>query len=329
MPHPQVLRDMALFVEVAKRKSFSQAAAALGMPISSLSRRITLFESAVGLRLLDRTTRKLVLTSYGEAYLNQATRLVEEAQRTFDDMVSQAKGPSGFLKIAVPPDFWVLRHLSGVISEFSRDHEHVQIHVDLRPAPVDLASDSYDLAIAIEEPRETSLIVRKVGELENGLFASRSYLLAHGRPQHPKELSQHRFVLPSQGASANWSLTRGSETVAVTVGGPVSCNSLSLARRFVVSGQGITSANLINVERDLVTGKLERVLPEWRLPPTPVYIVTTSRLLPAKARSFIDFATKRLNAILTTAARGMPIPESSDIDPSRDYSTAPVFALRS
>jgi DNA-binding transcriptional LysR family regulator len=329
MPHPQVLRDMALFVEVAKRKSFSQAAAALGMPISSLSRRITLFESAVGLRLLDRTTRKLVLTSYGEAYLNQATRLVEEAQRTFDDMVSQAKGPSGFLKIAVPPDFWVLRHLSGVISEFSRDHEHVQLHVDLRPAPVDLAGDNYDLAIAIEEPRETSLIVRKVGELENGLFASRSYLLAHGRPQHPRDLGEHRIVLPSQGSSANWNLIRGSESVAVTVSGPVSCNSLSLARRFVVSGQGITPANLINVERDLASGKLERVLPEWRLPPTPVYIVTTSRLLPAKARSFIDFATKRLQAILAAVARGTPVPESMDIDPPRDYASAPVFALRS
>ncbi|GEO99692.1 LysR family transcriptional regulator [Methylobacterium haplocladii] len=279
--------------------------------------------------MLDRTTRKLVLTSYGEAYLSQATRLVEEAQRTFDDMVSQAKGPSGFLKIAVPPDFWVLRHLSGVISEFSRDHEHVQIHVDLRPAPVDLAADNYDLAIAIEEPRETSLIVRKVGELENGLFASRSYLLAHGRPQHPRDLSQHRIVLPSQGASSNWTLTRGTETASVTVGGPVSCNSLSLARRFVVSGQGITPANLINVERDVLSGKLERVLPEWRLPPTPVYIVTTSRLLPAKARSFIDFATKRINAILTAVARGTPVPETIDIDPSRDYSPAPVFALRS
>lgn len=330
MPHPQVLRDMALFVEVAKRKSFSQAAAALGMPISSLSRRITLFESAVGLRLLDRTTRKLVLTSYGEAYLGQATRLVEEAQRTFDDMVSQAKGPSGFLKIAVPPDFWVLRHLSGVISEFSRDHEHVHIHADLRPAPVDLAGDNYDLAIAIDEPKETSLIVRKVGELENGIYASLPYLLGHGRPQHPRDLERHRIILPSHGsASANWSLTRGDETVAVSVGGPVSCNSLSLARRFAVAGQGITAANLINVDRDVQNGRLERVLPEWRLPSTPVYIVTTSRLLPAKARSFIDFATKRLNAILSAAARGTSIPEPSVIDQPRDYSAAPIFALRS
>lgn len=305
MPHPQVLRDMALFVEVAKRKSFSQAATALGMPISSLSRRITLFEAAVGLRLLDRTTRKLVLTSYGEAYLAQATRLVEEAQRTFDDMVAEAKGPTGFLKIAAPPDFWVLRHLSEVVTDFSRVHEHIHVHVDLRPAPVDLASDSYDLAIAIEEPRETSLIVRRVAEVENGLFAAPSYLNDAGRPQQPSDLSGHPVIVPALATEAAWTLSRGSDVETVKVGGPISCNSLSLARRFAMAGQGIAAANVISVDRDVLSGRLERVLPDWRLPSTSVYIVTTSRLLPAKSRSFIDFAMKRLQLLLAAAANGM------------------------
>lgn len=317
---------MALFVEVAKRKSFSQAAVALGMPISSLSRRITLFEAAVGLRLLDRTTRKLVLTSYGEAYLSQASRLVEEAQRTFDDMIAQARGPSGFLKISAPPDFWVLRHLSGVISEFSQNHEHIHIHVDLKPAPVDLAGDSYDLAIAIEEPRETSLILRKIADVENGLYASRPYLLAHGRPDHPSDLARHQIVLPVQGTSAAWQMTRGEESASVTVAGPISCNSLSLARRLAIAGRGITTSNMINVDRDLLNGRLERVLPDWCLPPTPIYIVTTSRLLPAKSRSFIDFATKRLNAVLTAAkTAGVAV----DAEESRNASSAPIYLLRS
>lgn len=303
MPHPQLLRDMALFVEVARRKSFSQAAAALGMPISSLSRRITLFESAVGLRLLDRTTRKLALTSYGEAYLAQVSRLVDEAQRTFDDMMAVAKGPSGFLKIAAPPDFWVLRHLSGVITEFSAQHEHIHVHVDLKPAPIDLVGDNYDLAVAIEEPRETSLIVRKVAEVENGLFGAPAYFDERGEPATPLDLESHQVIVPSQGTSATWSLSRAGETVAITVGGPISCNSPSLARRFAVAGQGITTANVINVDSDVSNGRLRRVLPDWTLPATPVYFVTTSRLLPAKSRSFIDFATKRLAAVLATASR--------------------------
>ena len=327
MPHPQVLRDMALFVEVAKRKSFSQAAAALGMPISSLSRRITLFESAIGLRLLDRTTRKLVLTAVGEAYLAQATRLVEEAQRAFDDMVAQAKGPSGFLKVAVPPDFWVLRHLSGVITDFAKENELVQVHVDLRPPPVDLAGQAFDLAIATEEPRETSLIVRKVGDLENALYASRSYLAANGRPEHPNDLAQHRVLLPTQGSTANWVLYRKGDRATVTVGGPISCNSLSMARRFALIGEGITLSNVISVDQDVASGRLERVLPDWWLPSTPVYIVTTSRLLPAKSRSFIEFAQRRLGAILANAGKASHAMIAAP-DVSQDEPPKPIYAFR-
>ncbi|AWN43001.1 LysR family transcriptional regulator [Methylobacterium durans] len=312
MPQPQVLRDMALFVEVAKRKSFSQAAAALDMPISSVSRRITQFETAVGLRLLDRTTRKLALTPYGEAYLAQATRIVEEAQRTFDDMIAQAKGPTGFLKVAAPPDFWVLRHLSDIVCAFSEDHEHIHVHLDLRSSQVDLVREDYDLAIAMEEPRQSSLIVRRVVEVESALFASPAYLRARGRPKHPQDLAEHDVVLSVPGASDTWQFTRGDEIVSAPVSGRISCNNLSLARRLAVTGRGIAASNLVNVARDLDSGRLDRILPDWRLPPTSIYIVTTSRLLPAKTRRFIDFVSKRLAGVFSGASRGaerLPLPE--------------------
>ena len=304
MPNSQVLRDMALFVEVAKRKSFSQAAVALGMPISSLSRRIASFEQSVGLRLLDRNTRKLILTSYGEAYLAQATRLVDEAQQALDNLVAEARGPSGLLKIAAPPDFWVLHHLSRIVTDFSSVYENISVHVDLKPTPVDLVSDSYDLAIAIKEPRETSLIVRKVAEVENGLFAAPSYLSAEGSLRTPECLSVHHAIVSDGGAGTTWSFTRGSEIASVAVSGPISCNSPSLARRFALAGQGIFNAHHLSVERDVTNGRLVQVLPEWDLAPTPVYIVTTSRLLPAKARSFIDYAMKQLPALMVTSHRG-------------------------
>jgi DNA-binding transcriptional LysR family regulator len=298
MPNAQMLRDMALFVEVAKQKSFSKAAVTLGMPISSLSRRISSFEQSVGLRLLDRTTRRLVLTSYGEAYLAQATRLVEEAQQAFDNLVAEAKGPSGFLKVAAPPDFWVLHHLSRIVTEFSKLHEHIHVHVDLKPSAVDLVGDNYDLAVTIEEPRETSLIMRKVAEVGNGLFASPAYLKDRGQPGEPQDLSDHSAIVHTQGAGTTWSLSRDDEIVPVPVNGPLSCNSPSLARKFAVAGQGIFSAHRLSVERDLASGRLKQVLPEWDLPPTPIYIVTTSRLLPAKTRSFVDFAMKQLPVML-------------------------------
>ncbi|TNC09222.1 LysR family transcriptional regulator [Methylobacterium terricola] len=293
MAHPQVLRDMALFVEVAKRKSFSQAAVALDVPISSLSRRITQFETSIGLRLLDRTTRKLVLTPHGEAYYAQATRLVEEAQRTFDELIAQAKGPSGLLKIAAPPDPWVLHHLSLVMAEFSLRYAQVRVHLDLWPHLVDLAQDGYDLALAVGAPRETSMITRKVAQLENGLFAAPDYLDRAGRPERPGDLARHRAVIVGPpAASSAWLLEGGGETASVTVASTVSSNSQGMARRFATAGHGIALLQAIDVELDVEAGRLERVLPEWQGQPSPIFIVTTSRLLPAKTRSFIACASR-------------------------------------
>ncbi len=116
-------------------------------------------------------------------------------------------------------------------------------------------------------------------------------------------------------------MSRSGETVAITVGGPISCNSPSLARRFAVAGQGITTANVINVDDDLAGGRLRRVLPDWTLPATPVYFVTTSRLLPAKSRSFIDFATKRLAAVLASASRDSNHPAAGRARPVENVMT--------
>lgn len=304
---------MALFVEVAKRKSFSQAAAALDVPISSLSRRITQFETSIGLRLLDRTTRKIVLTPHGEAYFEQATRLVEEAQRTFDELIAQAKGPSGLLKIAAPPDPWVLHHLSAVAGDYALRYAQVRVHLDLWPHLVDLAQEGYDLALVVGAPRETSMITRKVAQLETGLFAAPDYLDRAGRPETPADLVRHQAVMvaPSvsgNGSSGTWSLERDDEMVSASVGCTVSSNSQGMARRLVTSGHGIGLLQAIDVEEDVEAGRLEQVLPEWRSLPHPVYIVTTSRLLPAKTRSFIGFASRRLAEQL--APRGVTLDDA-------------------
>lgn len=308
---------MALFVEVAKRKSFSQAAVALDVPISSLSRRITQFETSIGLRLLDRTTRKIVLTPHGEAYYEQATRLVEEAQRTFDELIAQAKGPSGLLKIAAPPDPWVLRHLSAVAGDYARRYAQVRVHLDVWPHLVDLAQDGYDLALAVGAPRETSMITRKVAQLETGLFAAPDYLDRAGRPDTPADLARHQAVLVAPSASGtspaaaspsgSWPLERDDASVSARVGRAVSSNSQGMARRLVTSGHGIGLLQVIDVEQDMEAGRLERVLPEWRGLPNPVYLVTTSRLLPAKTRSFIAFASRQLAEQL--APRGVTLDE--------------------
>jgi DNA-binding transcriptional LysR family regulator len=293
---PQMLEDMALFVEVAKRKSFSQAAAALGLSVSSLSRRITQFEKDIGARLIERSTRKVALTLSGELYFAQAVQLVEEAQRSLDALRAQTQGAAGFLKVAAPANFWAVKHLSMIVAEFSNENPQIHTHLDLRATAVDLVEENYDIAITAEPPRSASLIARKTLELQNGLFASPQYLLARGLPQHPLDLTGHDVLLPVAARCATWEFRRDDETVAAAVGGRISCNNLSFARRLAIMGQGIAMSSLINVESDVALGRLQRVLSSWSVPTTSIYIVTTSRLVSAKARRFIDFATRRFTA---------------------------------
>jgi DNA-binding transcriptional LysR family regulator len=298
---------MALFVEVAKHRSFSRAALALEIPVSSLSRRITVFETAIGLRLLDRTSRRLTLTSYGEAYFAQAMRLVEEAQQAYDDIMAESKGPSGLLKIAVPTDCGMQEHIAAIASDFTKSNEHVRLHLGVGHGPADLMDERYDLALALEAPRETSLIVRKVSELAKGIFAAPSYLEDWGRPMSPPDLSDHNVLV--DGHPTNWSFVRGDETASIAVSGRITCNSPNLKRTFALAGYGLFAASLSSVQADLASGVLEQVMADWTLQPTPLYIVTTSRLLPAKVRSFIDFAVQRLAAPQSPAGPQSPMSE--------------------
>ncbi len=298
MPHSQVLRDMALFVEVARRRSFTAASAALGMPVSSLSRRIAAFEAMAGARLIERTTRKLSLTPYGQAYYDQATRIVEDAQKSFDELVAQAKGPSGTLRLAVPPDAWIVGALAKLLDEYSGDNGQVVLHVEQRPAPVDLTDGLLDLAVVIEEPADSSLISRRVAEVATGLFAAPSYLDGVGRPDVPADLEGCRAIHTGAGADPRWLLFRDCESATVELRASVSCRGGDMARQLAVAGHGIVGACHACVEADVEAGRLEQVLPDWRLPPTSVYVLTTSRLLTARARSFVDHAARRLAPII-------------------------------
>jgi len=138
----------------------------------------------------------------------------------------------------------------------------------------------------------------------NGLFAAPDYLNDRGWPKEPHDLKDHSAIVPTQGTGTTWSLSRNAETIPLQVNGSLTCNSPSLARKFALAGQGIFSAHCLSVKRDVVNGRLEQVLSEWDLPPTPVYIVTTSRLLPAKARSFIEFAMRQLPVMLAAGTGG-------------------------
>ncbi len=287
----KLLNDIALFVEVAQTRSFRRAADATGVPNSTLSRRISALERAIGLRLLHRTTRKVELTEAGQLYYERCRRIVEEARLAHEQLGEMLAQPSGMLRASLPVDFATI-YMAPLIAEFARRYPGITFDFDLTPRRVDLVSEPFDVAIRMGELADSSLIARLLARLSVHVYASPRYLEIHGEPKHPGELTQHECVgFPKAG---KWALHRGAETVEVEVGGRFQVNSVGMFRRLATLDLGVALLPEEVAAEDLAAGRLRRILPEWQAKSTPVYAITETRLLPAKTQRFIEFFQERL-----------------------------------
>lgn len=287
----ELLNDMALFVEVVKAKGFRGAAAVLGMPNSTLSRRISALEKAIGLRLLHRTTRKVEVTEAGQIYFERCKRIVDEARLAHEQLGEMLAQPSGVLRVSFPVDFAVT-YLAPLITEFAGLYPGITFDLDLTSRRVDLVSEPFDVAIRIGESQDSQLIARPLASLVSYLYASPHYLEVSGVPGTPNDLERHQ-CLNIQKAGA-WTLTDGVQTLSVGVGGRFMVNSVGMLRRLATLDQGIVLMNEEIVADELRNGQLRRVMPEWQGKPVTVYAVTETRLLPAKTQRFIEFLRARL-----------------------------------
>lgn len=285
------LNDMALFVEVVKAKGFRGAAEALGMPNSTLSRRIGALEKAIGLRLLHRTTRKIELTEAGLIYFERCKRIVDEARLAHEQLGELLAQPSGVLRASLPVDFAVT-YLAPLIAEFASLYPGITFDFDLTPRQVDLVSEPFDVAIRMGEPENSQLIARPLASLQANLYASPAYLERSGEPRTPADLGRHECLGMLKVGS--WTLHEGAHTVTVPVGGRFTLNSVGMIRRLATLDMGIILVPEEIVADDLAAGRLRQVMPGWHGKPMPVYAITETRLLPAKTQRFIEFLRERL-----------------------------------
>lgn len=282
---PLHLDDMALFVEVVKARSFSRAAAAIGMPNSSLSRRISELEKSIGLRLLNRTTRKVEPTEAGLIYFERSRRLVDEARIAHEELGDMLAQPAGLLRVSLPVDFAVL-WLAPLMPELRRLYPRLDYDLDLTPRNVDLVSEPFDLAIRMINPTQSGLVSRVIGRLAARLYASPGYL----------ERSPLNDVAQLTGADCLtmatmpcWRLRCDGQSVELKVGSPFKANSVAFLRSLAVAGLGVVFLPEHAVTDELATGSLVRVLAPWEGEPTPIYAVTETKLVPAKTQRFIEF----------------------------------------
>lgn len=303
IPSPSLTADdLMLFARVAESGSFSRAAERVRLPKSTVSRRIAELERRLGERLLQRTTRKLVITEFGHGVLDHARAIAEEVDGALALALHRQAQPSGTLRVSMPADFANVV-LTEVLGEFVQRFRSIQLQLDLSPRRVDLIGESYDLAIRMGDlPDDAQLAARPLAQFSTGLYAAPGYLRTHGEPQTPQALADldGLMILNRAGEPMPWSLqrTQADGTVERWEGVPARrtlANLPDLLMRLAAEGAGITAVNDFMAEAALARGALVRVLPGWEMPRATAWAVFPGRrLMPAKTWVLIEMLAARL-----------------------------------
>lgn len=299
--------DLMIFARIADAGSFSRAAERTGLPKSTVSRRMSGLEARLGERLLQRTTRKLVLTEFGASLLEHAREVVAQVDAAGAIARHRQAQPSGRLRISMPGDFANFC-LGNLLPEFMTRYPEVSLELDLSPRRVDLVGENFDLAIRMGElPDDASLAARRIASMTVGLYASPAYAARRGLPDHPDGLMRHDALCLSSrtGGAAAWTLIRGKTRWARVLPARALANSPELLIRLAHAGSGIAAVSdqfaLPYVQR----AELVRILPEWCLPQVTGWAVFPGRrLMPAKTRVFLDMLAGALATGLASARGG-------------------------
>ncbi len=291
--------DLILFAHVMESGSFARAAEHVGLPKSTLSRRIGALETRLGERLLTRNTRRLTITEFGERILDHARRLREETDAAAAIAQYRQGTPRGVLRVSMPPDFREL-DLAPLLLDYAARYPEVRLELDLSPRRVDLLAERFDLAIraAARLPDDATLVARRLCEMKNGLYASPAYLKRFGEPANPPELMKHVALqlIGGNGDALPWRLSRGNEHWEGLPTGPLAANSPGLQREMAAHGLGIVGLDDRLASSWVERGLLQRILPDWSLPTVTIWSVTPGRrLTPTRTTAFIEL----LRAALT------------------------------
>ena len=279
------LNQTRVFVEVARAGGFAAAARRLGLPKSTVSARIQSLEQRLGAQLFKRSTRQLALTDEGTAYFEGVAGAIDSLVNAEAASTSEKGVLSGKIRFTVPLEF-PRDAITSAIASFLQKHPRVRFEIMLTNRPLDLVAENIDLALRGGDPGGAGLIIRKVGEIGFGLYASPHYLERCGRPESLEELGLHDllvFVSPSQSRVLRAAeLLQGHEPRIAT-------DNFAFLRRLVVAGIGVAAIPDILVRHEVAAGRLERVLDAWSGDPSALYVVFPSRKdMTPRVKAFAD-----------------------------------------
>lgn len=283
--------DLRFFSLLLREGSLAAAAQQMGLTPPAVSRRLALLEQRLGVRLLNRTTRRMHLTPEGETYLLDGARILAELDALERSVAGARSLPRGPLKLAGTLGFGRMR-LAPALSAFARAYPEVQVQLHLTERPVNLLEQGFDAMVRFGEPPDSGLTARRLLANRRVLCASPGYLAQAGEPRLPSDLLAHRCIVvrESDETYGSWQLRQGQQQETIKVNGVMSTNDGGAALAWALDDQGILQRSLWDAAPLLASGALREVLPGWKLPPADIYLVHATRSeLSAKIRALAEF----------------------------------------
>jgi DNA-binding transcriptional LysR family regulator len=287
--------ELSVFACVVKHQSYAKAAEELKLTPSGVSRIVTRLEDRLGVRLLQRTTRKLSLTEAGALFHARSAQILVDLVDAESEVQKTALHPRGTLKLSASV-FFGRRYLAPLLGELSTRFPELSFDLQLTNRFVDLVEEGIDLAIRIGALADSRLIARRLCTNRRIMVASPDYLAAHGVPEQLSDLSKHECVIFSGWQRPNeWRLIGPNGPITVEVTGRITSNNVDMVTDAAVQGLGITVGPTLSASKLLLSGELVPVLPEYAFEPTAVFAVYPSaRQLSTKVRAVVDFLAETL-----------------------------------
>jgi DNA-binding transcriptional LysR family regulator len=288
------LGAMNAFAKVVALGSFAEAARALGLTRSAASKAVAELEHVLGIRLLDRTTRRVRPTEAGLSYYERCADILARVEETELQVARLHGEPRGVLKLNGPASFGVL-YLAPAIADFMGLHPRLKIELTLTDRFIDPIEEGVDVLVRIAELADSSLIARRLAPARRVFVASPAYLASHGEPDAPEDLTQRACLTYGHTTTLQrWRIVRDGEAATVPVDSVLCSNSGDVLREAALAGRGIAFLPTFLVGRDIGTGRLRTVLDAFPQPPLGIHaLYPSNRYLAAKTRAFVDFLARR------------------------------------
>jgi DNA-binding transcriptional LysR family regulator len=283
-------KQISTFVDVAAKGSLSAAARAEGIAPAMIGRRLDALEERLGVKLLQRTTRKIALTNEGIAFLEDCQKILADLENAESAVSERSARASGHLLISAPAGFG-RQHVASLIPSFLAQHRDVSITLNLNDRVVDLIGEGIDVAIRIAALSDSNLIGVKLADNKRVVVASPAYIKRHGKPTSLDDLAKHNcLAISSDGSQRGWTFRQNGKNVTLKTTGNMACNDGAVLHEWALSGKGLAWRSMWEVGAAIESGALLTVLDEFAAPGNDIYAVFAQRRhLPLRIRAFVDF----------------------------------------